>query len=458
MQNGLPTVPLRAAMTLRTLFVDFNSYFASVEQQEHPELRGCPIGVVPVRAETTCCIAASSEAKLHGVRTGTRVSDARQLCPGIRFVVARPRVYVNYHQRLRAAIETCLPIDHVGSIDEMSGELIGRERQRENAIAIAERVRAAVFGVGEALGVSVGIAPNAYLAKTASDMQKPHGLTVLELGDLPHALHRLELRDLCGIGSSMEHRLHARGIHTVTQLCAADKQLLRLVWGGIEGERMFAMLRGDWLPQRATQRSSVGHSHVLAPELREPQAATAVMKKLLLKAAMRLRHENYLAGAMSARIKYLGGTTTWQLDVEFAPSDDSRAMLHLLSAGLQRIDAVTRRRALDTNGPKPLSVAVSLQRLVPRAQCTDSLFAQDREAVALNRVIDTINKRYGGNKVYFGGMQLALAAAPMRIPFQHLPDTGIEDEAAKNLLWHKALNKARRHAETAHLQAAGRPR
>ncbi len=445
-------------MTLRTLFVDFNSYFASVEQQEHPELRGCPIGVVPVRAETTCCIAASSEAKLHGVRTGTRVSDARQLCPGIRFVVARPRVYVNYHQRLRAAIETCLPIDHVGSIDEMSGELIGRERQRENAIAIAERVRAAVFGVGEALGVSVGIAPNAYLAKTASDMQKPHGLTVLELGDLPHALHRLELRDLCGIGSSMEHRLHARGIHTVTQLCAADKQLLRLVWGGIEGERVFAMLRGDWLPQRATQRSSVGHSHVLAPELREPQAATAVMKKLLLKAAMRLRHENYLAGAMSARIKYLGGTTTWQLDVEFAPSDDSRAMLHLLSAGLQRIDAVTRRRALDTNGPKPLSVAVSLQRLVPRAQCTDSLFAQDREAVALNRVIDTINKRYGGNKVYFGGMQLALAAAPMRIPFQHLPDTGIEDEAAKNLLWHKALNKARRHAETAHLQAAGRPR
>ncbi|HEY5793234.1 MAG TPA: hypothetical protein VIS74_08040, partial [Chthoniobacterales bacterium] len=87
-------------MTLHSLFIDFNSYFASVEQQERPHLRGQPVAVVPVEAETTCCIAASYEAKRFGVRTGTRVSDARKMCPGLRVVHARPEVYVRFHERL----------------------------------------------------------------------------------------------------------------------------------------------------------------------------------------------------------------------------------------------------------------------------------------------------------------------------------------------------------------------
>ena len=92
-------------MALRSLYVDFDSYFASVEQQLRPELRGKPIGVVPVMAETTCCIAASYEAKRFGVKTGTRVSDARKLCRNIKFVEARPAVYVEYHHKLVEAVE-----------------------------------------------------------------------------------------------------------------------------------------------------------------------------------------------------------------------------------------------------------------------------------------------------------------------------------------------------------------
>src|SRR5258708_33697946 len=93
-------------MTLRSLLVDFNSYFASVEQQAEPRLRGRPLGVVPMLADTTVCIAASVEAKQYGVKTGTKVAEARRLCPQIEFVVARHELYIDYHHRAVAVVRS----------------------------------------------------------------------------------------------------------------------------------------------------------------------------------------------------------------------------------------------------------------------------------------------------------------------------------------------------------------
>src|SRR6185312_9929627 len=203
-----PGPPGIRVVTLRSLFVDFNSYFASVEQHEVPALRGRPVG-----AETTSLIAASYEAKAFGVTTGTMVREARRLCPGIAIVAARPERYVHWHQVLIEAIDHAIPIAHVGSIDEMACELVGRQRQRAEAERIARQVKEEIAKVapGGAIRCSVGIAPNDFLAKTATDMQKPDGLVVIEQADLPQALHGLKLRDLCGIGASMEARLNAEG-------------------------------------------------------------------------------------------------------------------------------------------------------------------------------------------------------------------------------------------------------
>src|ERR1700733_9245941 len=95
---------------LNWLFVDLNSYFASVEQQVRPELRGQPVAVVPMLADTTVCIAASYEAKAHGVRTGTMVGDAKRMCPGLVLLEARHEIYVDYHHRIVDAVESCLPV------------------------------------------------------------------------------------------------------------------------------------------------------------------------------------------------------------------------------------------------------------------------------------------------------------------------------------------------------------
>src|SRR5947209_1906793 len=198
-----------------------NAYFASVEQQERPELRGKPVAVVPVQAETTACIAASYEAKRFGVRTGVRVSDARRLCPGIRLVAARPELYIATHHCIIAAVETCLPVTAVLSVDEMVCRLRGPDRHPEAAVNLARQVKEAIWrDAGRCLNCSAGLAPNRFLAKVAADMQKPDGLTVILPEELPGRLHGLRLTDLPGIAGRMERRLHAAGVTEVRQLCA----------------------------------------------------------------------------------------------------------------------------------------------------------------------------------------------------------------------------------------------
>ena len=173
-------------MTLRCLFVDFDSFFASVEQNDAPHLRGRPVAVIPVASTTTCCIAASKEAKRDfGIKTGTGVAEALQRCPDIALQIARPARYVRVHHQFLEAIQTCIPHGKAASVDEVPCWLIGRERQRHNAIAIARNIKQALrdTGFSDSLSCSIGIAPNKFLAKTASDMNKPDGLTVIEQAD-----------------------------------------------------------------------------------------------------------------------------------------------------------------------------------------------------------------------------------------------------------------------------------
>ena len=447
-------------MTLRCLFVDFNSYFASVEQQDDLRLRGRPVGVVPVMADTTCCIAASYEAKAFGVKTGTPVWEAKQRCPDIVLRQARPARYVEVHHALMDAIQDCIPHGTPESIDEVPCWLVGRERVRENAIEIAERIKRTILDRGfDAMGCSIGIAPNKFLAKTASDMQKPDGLTVLEQDDLPHRLHTLELRDFCGIGPSMEKRLKRAGIHTVEQLCAATREHLRAAWGSIEGERYWLQLRGFELPARKSERGSVGHSHVLGPELRSYDGARSVLFKLLAKAAMRLRHEGFLAGGLAIRMRFVGRDERFERDLSFAPIDDTPTFLKLLGRELEALERALANGRWNPKRYPPLSVAVTLVQLEARGSVSGELMPERHRSREMSAVLDQINQRYGNNALYFGAMQNALSqqAAPMRIAFSQIPNTEAEEDSS-NELWLKRERQFKVLAETAHREAREKDR
>ena len=446
---------------LRCLFVDFNSYFASVEQQINPRLRGRPVGVVPVMAESTSCIAASYEAKAFGVRTGTRVSDARQMCPEIVFVEARHEVYVEFHQRAVAAVERIAPVRQVLSIDEMECELTGSWCQRDKAVAIAQAVKKEILSsVGECMRSSIGIAPNTLLGKLASNMQKPDGLTVLEQAALPQAIYHLPPSAIQGVGKRMLERLERAGLLTMQDLCEAPRALLHSVWGGVGGSEMHDMLRGQWYGPRQTTARSLGHSHVLPPALRHPQGALDVLNRLTQKAAMRLRKQGFYATAMSISVRCghryqneAGGSR----DTRFGQVQDTAFFLQVLHtlwyAGLDQM-------------AEPKAVNVTLHGLVLAAQHTPSLFDEAADTAAdlspdqengakadtgaaapamqspqsvaratgnaasrarLDAAMDKVNKTFGKNSLYFASAHDARDAAPMRIAFNRIPD--IETEA-----------------------------
>ena len=297
-------------LPLTALFVDFDAYFASAEQHFQPHLRGKAVGVAPVLAETSCCIAASYEAKAQGVKTGTRVSDARQLCPGIQIVEAQPSRYVELHHKLVAAVESCIHVEAVLSIDEMWAWPPFNLREPATVEAIGRRIKETVArDVSPHIKVSVGAGPNRYLAKMASKMRKPDGLFVIEHGSLPGILHELKLRDFTGIAHSMETRLHAGGIHTVAELCAAAKPVLHGVWGGVTGDRLWHLLRGEEIPDLVSARKSIGHSHVLPPDSRHPDSAWPILCKLLHKACERLRSHGLVAGSITMQLGFLRGVS-----------------------------------------------------------------------------------------------------------------------------------------------------
>ncbi len=405
-------------MSLTALLVDFNSYFASCEQQDRPELRGKPVGVVPMLADTTCLIAASYEAKAFGVKTLTNVGEAKQKIPHIELVVARHELYIDFHHKAVKAVDEIAPVRKVLSIDEMVCDLPAGYKTVERARELANDIKRNIADkVGEYLKVSIGLAPNTFLAKLASDMQKPDGLVVLEEHDVPAKILHLPLRALNGIGKNMEARLNGHRIMTMADLYAQTSDQLRTVWGGVGGERFYAKLRGAEVEEIVNTMGSIGHSHVLAPALRNTADALAVLHRLTQKAAMRLRKAQHYTGRMQIKVKYLNAPS-WERETRLQATQDTLDLLHALET--MWANYPNKKRAT------PLQVGLTLLELTHEDQQSQRLFAEDGERKKLNATLDTLNQKYGKYAAYFGGAHRALDHGKIAIAFNHIPDVETE--------------------------------
>jgi DNA polymerase-4 len=387
--------------TLTTLFIDFNSYFASVEQQVQPHLRGRPVIVVPLASDHTCAIAASYEAKRYGIKTGTPVWEAKAKCRRLVAVEARPRLYVDYHDRLISEIGRHVPIIKEESIDELSCLLPPSRRREEEAVALAQRIKQGIAErVGGCLTSSIGLSTNRFLAKVATDLQKPDGLTVLYPDDVPARLGPLSIRELPGIGPNMEFRLRRAGVGTIHDLWARSPRELRRLWNSVEGERLWHKLRGVELPDPPPEKRVVGHSHVLDPALRPFDAAELVARRLLMKAASRLRRYARYASVMdiAARIEHgprIGVTVT------FLHACDTMTLMRALTDGWAHL------RQQCPSLPRLKKISVQLHGLTQARP--SSLFAAQDPALqwrtrqeGLSRLMDKLNARYGRDTVLQG--------------------------------------------------------
>ncbi|QEL18684.1 DNA polymerase Y family protein [Limnoglobus roseus] len=399
-------------MTLRRLLIDMNSYFASVEQQDDEDLRGKPVAVVPVMARTTCCIAASREAKLKGVKTGMAVWEALQFCEGLRLVLARHDRYVEVHDQIVRAVARCLPIDRVLSIDEMVCTLLKSECHPVTAERLGNQIKAEIRqSVGECVTCSIGIAPNHLLAKLASNMKKPDGLTVIEKHELPQRLYPVKITAFSGIARRMEARFRKFGVVSTEQLCSLSVQTMSLIWGSkIHGERWFYQLRGEEVFEKPTVRRTVSHSHVLPPSLRNHTGARGVMVKLIHKAAARLRTLENWCGSLGVRLRYEDGQT-WGIACKVMRTQDTLTLLH----------AFEKLWQLRPRG-EPKQVAMVLFDLTPAAMTTPSLFDVDHDLTEVSHTMDKINRQFGKNSIHFGTLCGSKDTAPTRIAFTQIPE------------------------------------
>ena len=371
----------------RALYVDMNSFFASVEQETKPELRGRPVGVCPFINDATCVIAASVEAKRCGVTTGTSVRVARQRCPGIQLISDDPGIYRIYHHRIVAALEATRCQVTVRGIDEAL--LIPPADLRGQAITVAHQVQGLINEVGTQLGCSIGIASNLFLAKMGTKLHKPRGLVEIRLEDLEALYGTLQLTDLYGISNRMSRQLERIGITDSLALYHAPYPVLKRAFG-VNGERWYLRLRGYEVDQRTYGRHSMSHQTTIVPSPAHTRAEVAsVASQLCYKVAGRVRKAELAATGVHLGLRF-SDRTYWSSNLRTtAPFWDSRTLFSHIQTLL----------AQWAPGRPVRLVSVAAVNLMPQQATTASLFTAREQSERLSGAIDEIDQRFGRHAI-----------------------------------------------------------
>lgn len=383
-----------------TLYIDMNSFFASVEQQIDPSLRGKPVGITAVEAESGCVVAASYEAKAFGVKTGTRVYEARKLCPNIHFKPSRHRLYVRVNQKIAAVLDRYAELERIRSVDEFQVALGGTTATLDGAVMLTKQLKAAVrANVGSQMRFSAGLGPNHLLAKIAGKLEKPDGLQWLSRDNMPEALAHMQLDDLPGISRGIKAKLWKACIWDIPAMYNLDPRHARIIWGSVEGERFVRALQGENVPLLGTQRNGYGNSKVLSPENKTIRNAYNVSRWLIEKSGHRLRRDGYTATHFSVYMRFEpeGG---WKGSVKSHPTQDTLLFLNL--------NKQLWRQMYDSKKPMRISsIGVHLggvQKLEGRSG--EMLLPLDagvsNEGEKLGAAMDHINGRFGTGTVKYG--------------------------------------------------------
>lgn len=387
---------VRKPETIEHLYLDFDSFFASCEQQRYPDLRGRPVGITPSTGNADmgfgAVIAASREAKAAGVRNVSSQREARQICPEMVFVPQDPAFYREVHHGAQASIKSVLPIAKVMSIDELSCQL--NPAHIADPLGTARRIKHALAeGIGPHITASIGFAPNGHLAKIACKQDKPDGATVWRPKDLPAVMLHILLGDVPGIGSGMTERLSRAGITDMAGLLATSPKQLRNIWGNVAGERFWYAMQGHEVITQKSTRSMIGHSRVLPGKWRGTDRPYGCARMLLTKAARRLRREGFYANKLyvSAKIRTRPGADPkrWSDTTELYSANDDRTCLKALDRMWQPLAAHLARLP----SVNIANVTVSFSGLVPAgARQLDLWVGDDPDRKRWEQITETIDR------------------------------------------------------------------
>ncbi|MFC1625427.1 hypothetical protein ACFL1Q_00080 [Patescibacteria group bacterium] len=364
------------------MHIDINSCFATCEQQANPLLRGKPVAVAAYLGPSGCVLAASTEAKRLGIKTGMRVRAAKGVCPKLTVLLPDPDKYRNIHLKLKNLL--CNYSDEVypKSIDEFVLEPKVKGSMFEIAKEIKQRIKA---DIGEYISVSIGISTNRFLAKTASNLQKPDGLRQIDKHNFAKVYADLSLTDFCGIKFQNATRLQGVGIYTPWDFYQAPVWKLRAAFGSIVGYYWHLRLHGYEIDDVASTRGSFGNSYVLPKAAYDKREFLPILAKLTQKMGMRLREAGYKAQGVHLSLGFKDQTYwhkgTKTARVLFDSRDFFKEALRILQVCPFK---------------KPVaSLAISVFNLVSSQALQLDLFEDVDKKKSLTEAVDSLNKRWG---------------------------------------------------------------
>jgi len=379
------------------LHIDMNAFFASVEQRANPALRGKAMAVIGSERRGVV-LSPSYEARAFGVKTGMTYGEAMRACPGLQLVSADPAKYSYTCEELINIWKDFSPLVELFSIDEAFLDVTGCERLFGDPVQIAIRIKERVWSEKK-LTCSIGIAPNKLMAKLGSDMQKPDGLVLITPDDIDGVLESLPVRELCGIGPSLERSLAIIGIRTCGELGRTPLEKLTARFGVI-GERLRDMGRGiDDDPVAALESEyegpakSIGHSMTLTEDCNDIAQIERHILQLAEKVGRRLRRGSYYGRTVSLTLRY----------ADFQTFSRQRKLFHAVCHGLD-IYAAAREILRQLSLAQPIRlVGVSVSSL-ERDVSQMPLFYDERRRMCVTGAMDEINDRYGDFTVTWGSL------------------------------------------------------
>ncbi|MHC5007532.1 MAG: DNA polymerase IV [Planctomycetota bacterium] len=285
------------------LHVDMDAFFASIEQLDDPELRGRPV-LVGGEGRRGVVAAASYEARAFGCHSAQPMAVAKRNCPQAVVVPPHGRRYREVSQRVFEILESFTPLVEPLSIDEAFLDVMGSRRLHGTPRQIAETIKRRVR---DELGVtaSVGVAPNKFLAKLASDMDKPDGLTVIEPDRIEQTLQDLPISRMWGVGPATERRLRDLGVETFGDLRRYPAEALESCLG-VHARRMTELARGfdhrEVVPDHRAK--SISQEQTFAFDLSEPEAVRDILLGQVEQVGGRLRRHGYRAGTVTIKVRY----------------------------------------------------------------------------------------------------------------------------------------------------------
>ena len=392
-----------------------DSYFASVEQQANPTLRGKPIIVTGKPTIKTVVAAASKEAKKYGVKSAMSTWKAKQLCPEVTLVPGDPEKYEWVTKQFLSIFRKYTPRIEVFGIDEAFLDLTDMVDVLGSPVEIAEKIKSEIRAeLGEYITCSIGIAKNKLLAKLASDINKPDGIKVIQEEDIESILDETPMTDLCGIDKGIKRRLQKLGIQDLKELGEVSEELLKKEFG-IIGTQLKLMGQGkDLSPVRKAWHrdpvKSIGNSLTLPSHKRTPQKAFPILFQLCQKVGYRLRKHK------------MRGKTVKLL----ARNEDLEVIGKQKTVGQHTDDgntiySICKEIAEEMRFPAaPTMVGVRVSNLKDREDLSSHIFPGRRTREKVLQLMDSVNDERGAGSLYFARQLEAEGLLPSTGSFKRL--------------------------------------